>query len=485
LPHYRARAILISCAAFAFLISGCATPLAPGYSIQKESLSVQFVPGSSPHLAIRADYQLRNVGNAPLHRIPIEFPGEKTFGRANLRAQIDGKNVTLQHNPHEAPDDWRIPLASDWRQKQKINLTLSYDLATVPPADARIFVAPKMFYLNDSGWFPGLMGFKAFLSPAIVRPSPTDLRVTLPADFRVTASGQPRGEKKQNGEVEYRFLIHKGDFDPYVLAGQYSEQRVSTAGVTVAIWTFKPISAEQAQKTATQIAGADRFYVQNFGPLPQAIKDIYDIQPPEEVSAGDITWKRWEDLLLPGIVFDSFGAGSDSAVSNFVAPTEVANTWFGHMIRPRPEAWMFDFVLAVYASDRLDESNAAGTPRAFAISVDLTDYDYHASRALERPIISLLSTDTPEQVLIGGAKVELFLFALEDKCGQQNVTHAIHDMVYALRGEDYGYNDFRAALEQQCRQDLAGFFRTWLTQPGIPADFRARYENPGAKNNTQ
>ncbi len=74
----------------------------------------------------------------------------------------------------------------------------------------------------------------------------------------------------------------------------------------------------------------------------------------------------------------------------------------------------------------------------------------------------------------------LLLFALEDKCGAENVRHAISDMVYALRGQEYGYSDFRAALEQQCHQDLADFFRSWLAQPGIPPDFRARYESAGA-----
>jgi aminopeptidase N len=56
-------------------------------------------------------------------------------------------------------------------------------------------------------------------------------------------------------------------------------------------------------------------------------------------------------------------------------------------------------------------------------------------------------------------------------------------MVYALRGQQYDYSDFRAALEQECHQNLSNFFDVWLRQKGIPDDFRARYENAsGAKN---
>ncbi|MGH9709331.1 MAG: hypothetical protein ACRD37_02135, partial [Candidatus Acidiferrales bacterium] len=80
--------------------------------------------------------------------------------------------------------------------------------------------------------------------------------------------------------------------------------------------------------------------------------------------------------------------------------------------------------------------------------------------------------------------IRLFLFALEDRCGRENVEHAIAHMVYALRGQEYGYMDLRVALEQECRQDLSSMFATWLDQKGIPADFRARYQNGNESKNT-
>ena len=474
----RAHAPIAAAAAIsAVLLCGCATPLAPGYKIQKEALSVRFVPGNPPHLAVRAQYRLANIGNSRLHYIAVEFPGEKTFGRTNLRAEIDSREITLQHNPHEVADDWRIPLAAEWRQKQKINLTLAYDLANEPSTDARIFVDTKMFYLNDSGWLPGLMGFKAFLSPAIVRPNPTDLSVTIPADFRVTASGQPSGVKKQGSETQYNFRMRQGDFEPYVLAGQYDEQRVSADGVTVAVWTSKPISADQAQKTAAEIATAAKFDSRTFGPLPRSLKAIYDVELPGNV-ADENAWSAF----LPGIIYNasldakkSFGAALRNGLLNVFAPTELGYTWFGHITRPSPGASLLGAELALYSSTKADENQENEASRTLGIRSDLADYNNARTEAVEKPIISLTLGDPEDQLQISGYKMQLFFFALGDKCGQQNVTHAIHDMVYALRGQEYGYSDFRAALEQQCHQDLDGFFRTWLAQPGIPPDFRARY----------
>ncbi len=448
---------------------------------------MRFVPGEPPHLAIRAEYRLANIGNVLLEFIGVTVPGEKEFGRANLRAEVDGKEIAPQHNPLEAATDWRIPLPIPWQRKGKINLSLSYDLAAQSASDPRISVTANTFYLNDSGWFPTLMGFKAFLSPPVVRPDPTLLSVTIPADFRATASGQLRGTRKQNGGTEYRFLIRKDDFDPYVLAGQYQQQIVSAAGVTVAIWTFKPIPADQAQKTAAQIAAAANFCAKNFGPLPRSMKAIYSVEPAKSVTDEDLTSKRLEGLLLPGVVYDptpdpdnSLGWQLDSFISSSTGPLELPDSWFEHIIVPRPDSWALGGGLVGYASNTLDEST--GKSRAEAIASDLSGYDQGGTKAVEKPIASLTPDDPQAQIDLVGDKIDLFFFALEDKCGTENVRHAIAHMVYALRGQQYGYSDFRAALEQECHQNLSDFFDVWLRQKGIPSDFRARYENAKGNN---
>jgi hypothetical protein len=475
--RYRAYAAVIVFCVFAILICGCATPLAPGYKIQKETLSVHFVPGNPPHLAILAEYTLANIGNAPLHFVGVSFPGEKEFGRADLHAEIDSKEITLQHNVHEVADDWRIPFAAPWQQKQKINLTLAYDLATEAPTDPRISVAPNTFYLNDSGWFPGLMGFKAFLSPSVTRPDPAELSVTVPAGFRVTASGTPRGEKKQSGETQYHFRIRKGDFDPYVLAGRFSEQRVSPNAM---LWS--PQAAFNLRQKSDALAGTFPFYTHLFGPLPRDNTTVYIVDASGSSASSD---SETIPDSLPTVVFANGSLGGERPTTS-PSPGDdknLANTWFSHLISPRPEAWLLADGLIAYAAELAGQQSPNRTPRGTQISSVLANFDQSVKEAVEKPMISLTLTDSAAQRRIGQSKIVLFLFALEDQCGPQNVTHAMHDMVYALRGEQYGYSDFRASLEQQCHQDLGGFFRTWLTKPGIPPDFRARYQNAGADNN--
>ena len=110
-------------------------PLAPGYQVEKQSITVRFVPGNPPHLAIRAQYRLANVGNAPLDSIELGLPGEKDFGVANLHIKIDGQEVTPQRESSQTstpaegetavagmwPKTWRIPFASRWSRRQRKN----------------------------------------------------------------------------------------------------------------------------------------------------------------------------------------------------------------------------------------------------------------------------------------------------------------------------------------------------------------------------
>ena len=435
---------------------------------------MRFVPGAPPHLAIRAQYRLANVGNAPLHFIGVQLPGDKSFGRANLHAEINGKEITPEHNPAEAADDWRVPMPVAWRQKEKLNLALSYDLAAQSATDPRVFVAANTFYLNDSGWPPALMGFKSILSSGIVRPNPTDLSVIVPADFRVTASGQLHGTRKQNGEIEYRFRIGVSDFDPYVLAGLYHEQRVPSADVT--FWTAQALPAD-LQRPASALAQAFQFYTHFLGPPPRDNTTIYVINTDTAPMEREFL-TAFEDVP-PSTIVTGQSLNNAAFAAEFpthAAEESLAATWFTHLVKPRPEAWPLASGLEAYAADLADQQRANGTSRAAEITSRLLQFTKVNEMAVESPVESLTPDAAPAQVGLSEIKVVLFLFALEDKCGRENLEHAIAHMVYALRGQEYGYTDLRAALEQECHQDLSSMFAAWLDQKGIPADFRTRYD---------
>jgi hypothetical protein len=82
----------------------------------------------------------------------------------------------------------------------------------------------------------------------------------------------------------------------------------------------------------------------------------------------------------------------------------------------------------------------------------------------------------PEDDGVVRAKSLLFFFALQDRFGQDAFNKALSHMLYARRGGGFDLDDLIAAFEQETHQNVAEFVRRWMKRPGVPDDFRARYE---------
>jgi hypothetical protein len=82
----------------------------------------------------------------------------------------------------------------------------------------------------------------------------------------------------------------------------------------------------------------------------------------------------------------------------------------------------------------------------------------------------------PEDAAVLRAKSVLFFFALQDRYGQDVFNKALSHMLDARRGGGFDLDDLIAAFEQETHQNVAEFVRQWMKHPGVPNDFRARYE---------
>ncbi len=53
-------------------------------------------------------------------------------------------------------------------------------------------------------------------------------------------------------------------------------------------------------------------------------------------------------------------------------------------------------------------------------------------------------------------------------------------MLSARQGRGFDLDDLIAAFEQETHQNVAEFVRLWMKRPGVPDEFRARYEDASA-----
>ena len=82
------------------------------------------------------------------------------------------------------------------------------------------------------------------------------------------------------------------------------------------------------------------------------------------------------------------------------------------------------------------------------------------------------------------AKSFLFFYALQDRYGQETFRKAVRHMLDARRNTGFNLDDLIAAFDEEAHGNTAAFVRLWMKHPGVPADFRAKYENTSAQKNT-
>src|SRR5436305_1715701 len=90
----------------------------------------------------------------------------------------------------------------------------------------------------------------------------------------------------------------------------------------------------------------------------------------------------------------------------------------------------------------------------------------------------------PEPEAVLRAKSLLFFYALQDRYGQETFNTAIRHMLEARRGRGFNVTDLISSFEQESHENVAGFVRLWMKRPGVPAGFRAHYENSSAASTT-
>jgi len=435
---------------------------------------------------VRASFTLENTGNGDLSFLDVAFPDEKTFGRKNLRVQVNGRDTAPSKLPEEyrqeSPGTLRISLDPTWTRKEKRELQIEYSLSSPEDSGSRIALDDSSFHLAYRGWYPVLQPPKHVLSPFPKRPDKTLVTILAPENFFVLSRGTPTGRKSAQGEMERRFLLRKNDLAPYVVSGRYAESSANHDANSAIFWTLQPLKDDPAQ-AAARIAGLWNTLQTQFGPLEKNSRPAYIVESAELRSplAGE---EGPAAASFPGGALVNsqalaLGIGSDEFIE--LVARALARNWFGEEIYPGGDASLgMGQGLPEYATIVMEEARGGEAARRERILKFLRAYDDARDHATENSLGVTTLSDPAAQQQIARAKAPLFYAALEDAYGEAAVRAGLKDLVSLLRGQEAGYDDLRAALEQSTGKNLAEPFRVWLYGKGIPGDFRARYESAGA-----
>ena len=457
-------------------------PLGPGFRFSNRQTEIRASSDAPEKLHIRVVDHFDNVGNLPLRSLEVRLPEGPSLGTGSVRMTMNGKEISPQHSSEMDQRMMRTAFDPVWKQQQSREITTEWDLMPETSARGTVAASAAAFYIADETVLPLWQPPSGAFTQGGPNPDVELLTVSVPSDFRLLAPGKPVKAKtlRATGNLfSQSFLIKPAvDFLPFVVSGRYEEQVINMHQGAVSFWTFQPLDEQQARTAASRLASSLHALADFFGPAFKEKTIIHIAEAPGDLPAesgnpGDVGGTSFPE----GVLLDSraFAEGiADEAVLQ-LAEYELARTWFGWRVRPRPEAQILmgrgvGLLGLVVAAEARGQSQ-----RGLMIASLLGRYDQANRIAQDRRLLEPPVGYSRAERISTGYKAALFFVALEDFCGHDELRAALRDIVRARGNDDVGHEELRAAVEYTSHRDLAEMFRLWLIRPGIPDDFRARY----------
>lgn len=464
-------------AAAAFWAAACVAPLGPGYTIEKQQVRVQFVPGPEPHIRIEADYQLRNTGNRPLSELDLRLPGRRRFRYEQPRARWDSTAVTFGAST-DNPRNTVVPFTQPWAMSARHTLHLSVEYLPAMAGDTTLSFSNEAFFLSAEGWSPELLPARGLFATGGVPPKKWDLTVRTPQGFLAHTSGKQTKSSRSGGEIAVRARQGANDRYPYVIAGRYTSAQIGGGKQEIYLWTRKPQEAAGLRQVSDALDRTIAAYDSVFGTRTKEPSATWIVECP--VVAGCFTNLNPSAAKLLGeeepvsaemvsedtMMVDLSGGAPKLAAA---AAPSLAASWLGYAQNP-----------GFY-----EQAPPLSAFPVFAASIgrEAVEGTQTRSETIRRALRLIPEKADPPQAEdqeVLRAKSFLFFYALQDQYGREVFRKAIQHMLDARRARGLELSDLIAAFDQETHENAAEFVRRWMKRPGVPDDFRKRYEDAAA-----
>jgi hypothetical protein len=455
--------------------ASCAAAFGPGYTIDKQEVRVHFGAVQQPNIRVEAEYRLRNTGNQPLTLVEVRLPSRRRFHLSDLHAEWDSQAVALNPSPAN-PRNVQVTFSQAWPIVGSHTFHISLELHTADSTESALSFSPDAFFLPAEGWSPQMLPARGIFATGGVPPKRWLLTVQVPDGFLVHTSGRPAKASRKGGEQILRAVQRPKDGYPFVIAGRYRANRVNSGTETFILWTRAQEGVNTLRQPADALVKSAQAYNAMFGNRSEESHQLWVVECPvvegcftgvgsnyaKLISGSDEKPSAQMASLNTVMVDISAGAPEIAAA----AGPSLASSWLGYGQNPG----FFEqdpplSALPAFAASRGRQAVQGPQVRTDTIHRALSVVPVHSdAKTLEDP--SVLR-----------AKSLLFFYGLQDRYGEESFNKALSHMLYARRRGGFDLDDLIAAFEQETHQNVAEFVRHWMKRPGVPDDFRNRYQN--------
>jgi hypothetical protein len=474
--------------------SGCAASFGPGYTIDKQDIDVHFEPGPPARISIKSNYELTNTGTRPLSVLELRLPGKRRFQAENVKVEWDGQSLSGEQST-EYPRSTVLSLPGVWTTSSHHSLHITIDLETSAEDESHLRFASDAFFLPAEGWAPELLPSRGLFATGGTPPLKWNLVVHVPRDFIVHTSGSKIKTSKHGEELTVRATQRIVDIYPYVIAGRYVTKQIGSDRQKIYLWTrhvqdpgdLRGVSDSLVKTLATydSVFGAwsvaevpSGFFGKHHSPSKNA-PPLWLVECPvmpgcfsesANRNAGFFS-ENGESRSSEMVSLDTVMIDPSPGVNKLASGTApaLAATWLGY--GQSPGFYEQDPPLSAFPAFAAAVGNAAlEGPAARAETI---------RRALAMVPKNSASSKKDDDTALR-AKSFLFFYALQDRYGQEVFRKAVRHILDVRRSSGFDLDDLIAAFDEESHKNTAEFVRLWMKHPGVPADFRAKYENTSA-----
>ncbi|GAC1701548.1 MAG: hypothetical protein NVS9B4_05030 [Candidatus Acidiferrum sp.] len=453
-------------------------PFGPGYSIAKQELRVRFEPAPEPRIFVEGEYQLKNTGNQPLSSIELRLPGKRRFHFAKPGAKWDSSEIALGVSPSNARN-MLLKFPRPWEVSATHTLRLSIELSPAAPPNAatQLSFTPDAFFLPAQGWGPELLTARGIFATGGVPPKKWKLDVNVPDEFAIRTSENKQKTSHGHGQITVQAVQAPRDRYPFVVAGRYIDSEIAAGQRKIHFWTRQTQDPTRLQEASEVLVHAMEAYNATFGSRVKSDQPLWLVECPvvtgcftnlTAVTAqllGEEKPTAAEMASMDTVMVDLTAGLSQLAAS---AAPSLAASWMGYGQSPG----FFE-----------QQAPLSAFP-AFAAAVGREAVDGPGAReATIRRVLATVPASVerrPDDETILRIKSFLFFYALQDRYGREVFRKALRHLFSARAGGGFDLDDLIASFSAESHQNAAEFVRLWMKHPGVPADFRARYENASA-----
>lgn len=498
LSNLRALSILFLVASWSF-VAGCTSSFGPGYTINKQDIDVHFEPGPPPHIAIKSSYELTNNGTLPLFVVELRLPAKHRFKSSNVELTWDGQAISSEPSP-DYPRNTLLKLPQPWTVSARHSLHIAMNLETpAPDEQSYLGFAPDAFFLPAEGWAAELLPAKGIFATGGAPPDKWNLTLHVPQGFVVHTSGDKIKTSKHGDETTVQARQRIVDIYPSVIAGRYVTKQIGSDRQKIDLWTRKPQDPGDIRAVSDSLIKTLANFNLVFGARSLATPPTgFFGRHPTPGKNGLPLWLA-ECPVIPGCFTERNPLNAQLLGTKDQGRSGEMISLDSAMIDPGPGLKKMALATApALAASWLGYGQNPGFYEqdpplsafpAFAAAVGDEALNGAAERieTIRRALALVANNSWPAAKEDGAAlyaKSFLFFYALQDRYGQETFRKAVRHMLDARRNTGFNLDDLIAAFDEEAHGNTAAFVRLWMKHPGVPADFRAKYENTSAQKNT-